>query len=412
MDDYTFRDLTKKIKERVGKKWMQEFIYWLNKEGHPSISLPTLDGYIVGAHGRGKFQPENLEKKRKSIYPLLKQFLSSKENNFFPSYWKIFFFHTIPPNYKTPRLGQGILHIIDDKNIKLFNVNDQDSRGKERGKISLFTDNVMFLDLASIENNESHLHIKINKREYPTEILLGGFTSREKNTITVGTILLEKLELNSENNETTNILSISDPKFTEIDESIRKFLSRKDQNYLKIPHNIYSLKRLKEKISAHRRKRRYETIFYEHRALIVYFSAPYNSISPEKRSKMQDMVKRIIEKLSDYCNPKDFSFYPVYLAGEPEISYNKMQDYLKHTSIFVMFYFDKVSSASLVELGMALSCSKKVCIFCNSQTLPHTIQNMANDAEGVICKVESREEKIYSTILSQIHSYFDDDSFV
>ena len=317
------------------------------------------------------------------------KYLKSKVSNavrFHNTRWYAYFFYNFAEDQA--RLGRAVLSIDGDGHVKLENVKDNVSTNYE-GTFELVGDYVAFYDLEG--NREgAKIHIKILTGEKPREISIGTYTSFERQQVTSGAIVFEHKTDEREILTPGAFTYSKDPEFKNIPEEIRKFLSLKSLNHIKVPQNIYSYIGLQEFNVNYPRRRNKRKLFFDVDEPILFLSSPSYSLQPEKHEQKSAVLNDIISKLRKNLG-RDNIPIQIHYPGSYDVNRGRRRlnsakkaildnfEMLKRTKFFVLIYDSNAVSTSLIELGWALAHCPVVLIFYNEvEGFPEVITTISN----------------------------------
>ena len=336
--------------------------------------------------------------------------VKSNETNFHGTVWELYFFYGL---YKEDTgIGRAALEIDTEGIVHIHNIGNSVSTDYE-GSFNLIDDNVLFLDLQGRPNGRK-IHMKVMTRSSPHELALGSYTSYEKQQIFSGTIIFRKYEGNVQDIE-RGVFAYSKnyDKFSKIPIDVRRFLSLKKENLIKVPNYVNNLKDLKRFHEDYRSNKR--RLFFNVDKPIVFISAPMHSIDKDKYAKNNSIINRIIKELKEDFKSEDIGI-DIQYPGEEQIegrrntrlAKNRIIDNfenLKRVKFFVLIFDSSNPSISLVELGMALVYCKHVMVFyTDKETFPSMLPHLGTSRRlryfvcHYIDSLEQNEDFIFETI--------------
>lgn len=367
-----------KLKE-FDSGWKLKFIAWSKKRDY-NFSSGSITNLLHGGYGGAKgtqYKQELYRKKTSYFIEKTNEYISEEKarrgTSFENTSWYVYFFYPVPPSEKRVRLGRCIIHFSEGRIATLENI-QEDNSGNKKGRYIILNDTI-FIDLEALESKEKQVHIKVNRDAIPSEIMLGGFVSRERRTITVGTLIFRKVNDNEFCHAAALSAQSNRKEFIETPLAIRNYLSSKRMNFSKISNAIYKTSHLTEQIREH--KTNSFTRFFEPENPIIYISSPVTSLTGPQKEINHEKILLLQKNLEDYF--KTYNLESVFLSTKSiyENDYSQVFKYLKKTTFFVFIYPEKVVSNSLVELGIALSHSKRIFLFSPKKVLPEKIGNFA-----------------------------------
>lgn len=355
----------------------------------------------------------NYEYKVEQFYSLAEKFAQSKKSNisnFYGTVWEVYFFYGL---YKSDTgLGRAGLEIDEDGRVHLDNVKEDGVSTDYEGSFSLIDDNVLFLDLRG-EAQGRKIHIKVMTGTSPGELALGAYTSYEKQKVVSGTIVFKKYGGKLEDID-IGIFAYSKnyDKFSKIDIEIRKFLSSKKENFIKLPNHINDIRNLGKFMNEYRTNKK--RLFFNSDKPILYFSSPMY-FAEENYKRSSKIVSEIANDLDKGFENDNLNIQVKdpgkYIEGErrnARLAKNQIIENieaLKGTKFFVMIFDSNEPTLSFVELGIALVQCKHVLVFYTDKKtfpsmLPHlnTSKRLNYFACHYIDSLEANRDFIFDTI--------------
>ena len=291
--------------------------------------------------------------------------------------WFMYFFHN--NNHGDVKLARVTLQLDESGKASLLNIRDGKS-DDYFGKFTLLNNRIGIFDFRGKEQPAKKLHIQTIMGPSPRELSLGIYLTNEHNTVVSGTVALELVA--KENNLDLDPIFLSHKHnwniYQNIPNSIRRFLSRKHLNYLKVPEDVFDSEELNLRLKNHRTNKR--TLFFNVDKPIVFISTPVNSITEEAHSKIKEHISALKSKIEEHL-PEVNVVYP----GEKRRSivekttFLENLEILKHTQFFVLIHSEpEAVSSATIEMSWALVYCKSVIIFHKEGAIPELVPDLHN----------------------------------
>ncbi|MEM6628843.1 MAG: hypothetical protein AAF694_04190 [Bacteroidota bacterium] len=306
--------------------------------------------------------------------------LGKLQDNYLDTTWYVYF---ISAESRFPKIGRTVLRIGDSpekvttESIKSGGFNDYE------GTIEFDkNESYLILNLKSIGTSERWVHVKVDvSTGGRPEIALGQYQNigLAGRSLIFSNVVFEYINPDNEISISPIIVDAGDPQFSEVPLSIQKYLQNVDRNYSEPPSKIYSIQALDDHLEKDIFiKRDRERKIKIHSSLRFVISFPKYSIPEEVfyeryEGPTNELISFFTEKgfevlLKEKDEPR---------SKPPVAQYHKFfSDRIKACDIFIMLYFDRAPSNSLIELGLALELGKEIFIYADEvETLPYTVQD-------------------------------------
>lgn len=409
------------------KNWRKYFVAWCKNNGIENLSSGSISNLINGEYKNKALDDEVIYELNEyrgkvkhfltSLDTYLQEEESEKQYSFENTIWYVYFFYSTPPREQKVKLGRCILH-LKNGTATMSNINDGSAKNKI-GKFEKHND-AIFIDLHTRGARHEHLHIKINRDSIPSELMLGGFVSKEIRTITVGTLVLQRVFDEDKVLESKALCVNDGDGFKAVPLSIRKFLSRKEHNFTKVPNGIFTDKNLDAKIKSHQKG--YQNLFFDTEYPVLYLSSPCTNLAESFNQTNIECIYKLKEQLENEFKTKGLKVIFLEEMNELDSNYHQVLKWLQKTTFYVLIYPEQVVSNALVELGVALTHAKRVFIFAPKSVLPEKIGSFArgskeksfyaieqmkgNDLEKI---AKENYENIFKELKKKIYLYFNDE---
>lgn len=372
---------------------------------------------------------ESFEEKVKELELAILDFIEYRRktiNNFYNTRWYLYSFYSRPSRNVMAALSRVVLSI--DTFGKVYVKNHDGNRDYE-GTFQLVKNRLLFFDLQHIRKSESRVHMKIVSSESPKEISLGGFISYEDESIHSGTCIIEHKGVYKDEPSLLPQLFSTQGKdfFSEVPYPIRRYLSLKSQNHLKIPNDNFTINDLEDFMRNTQQNKK--GLFFDYDNPEVFISSPTDSISPGNHKENSKTISSIINSVKKKLVSSDIHITFKYPGQENEEDVNeeggidriqeyrkriiKVMDDLKRTRFFILIYNEKAISRSLIELGWALAyCKAVLVLYKNDSKFPNNISVLEDSKKLSYFKMypfqdlkENQDQlisKIYYTIIENL----------
>ena len=306
-------------------------------------------------------------------------------------------------------LARAVLHIQDfhsdyELNVKLINSEGgTDYSGTVRLHIS---QNYLIFLLQTQDTKEKNLHINvIIKPEQVSELAVGVYCNiDDAGALRAGSIILECLDEKEKDNSKPMPLYDYTDEYKALDINIKRFLGKKELNYLKVTKGIFNIKGL-ESFFSKQEKKTPKLPATAGDVKKVFLAAPMYSLNFSqalayvtfRREMLQiaAMLERILSSKKQACEvhyvgsermtESDF-FHP---SAALKYSVEKLND----TDCFILIYPENLPSSILVEAGWALAKDKSCLFFVHQNAqLPYMLQNASEYAKVRTVKYNHYEE--------------------
>lgn len=333
--------------------------------------------------------------------------------------WHLYFFHVPRPGRNRAALGRLILKIYEDGAIELKNIKDlADSRDYfgHIHEVKFLGDRFMAMPLNHQDTFDiSFSNILINYSVFEgeiSELMIGDYSNISDRNIETGTVVLQKIPFEAA--ETSKALTyLNGAEFEEIPIGIRQFLSLKKSNFIRLPNEIHTSIALEQFLDTYNinKDRQYHNDFFNVKKPIVFVA------SPSASSENCKIIDGLVHGIKKEENRLEYEYFGDNLKkhkrARGKIVSEEIKEMLNKTTLFVLFYFGDSGkpffSNALMELGYALSYSKKILIFTNIRDFFKEF-HFLNVFEDNLIKVEERldldnkqdQEFMKNTILREL----------
>lgn len=293
------------------------------------------------------------------------------------------YFFDVEDVTKRPGISRAILSIGRNENEAYIKNVDLGLSTDYKGEVSIHASGQhIIFNLKTQKTDEKNLYMNfIISPEVIPPIALGEYCNIDKKgALIAGSLILEHIKDTPNNKEDSEAKTffVDTPEYKDLNPHLRRFLFRKEQNYMKVTTGIFSYKDLEEFFIRQKYKKR--NVNYPDTISGIFVSAPMNSIPEEYPDFRVDVIKLTTEL-------RKLLGCEVYFAGEhltdnresiyPPLSFKRNFNNLEKLDKFILIYHKKITSSVLVEVGWALK-AEKSCIFFvrDEQDLPFLLRNI------------------------------------
>lgn len=298
-------------------------------------------------------------------------------NRFYGKAWYMYFFHYNA--HGRVRLARVVLIISEQGRVEVENLQDHISENYI-GTFQLVNNRTGIFELRGENQHRKKLYIQAIMGAVPTEIALGAYVTYEHNTVVSGTLVLELIQNTKNLDLTPRLLSWKENVeiFDNVNPTIRKFLSVKGMNYIKLPDDVFSLNILESRMDNYKPKKHVQ--FFDPDRPMIFISSPTNSISAEVHAKNSKNILVIKKQIEDAIPEVE-----VYYPGQDQWNTQEHTTYLDHLNMlpYVRFFVlihpePNAASASIIEMSWALIYCKTVMLFYKKGTIPKRTTDLSS----------------------------------
>ncbi|MEO0899392.1 MAG: hypothetical protein AAFY71_23475 [Bacteroidota bacterium] len=309
---------------------------------------------------------------------LEKEKLSERTNTeeFYGYSWLGYFFHS--SIHSEAKMGRIRLTVSRSGEVILHNISGGLSP-TYIGSFNLIRDSIGIFDLRCSEMPSKRLFFQVTMGPSPRELALGIYLSHWNNTsIMSGTIVLELITDTTKNID-SKLLSYrhESEEFFAVDPAIRRYLSRKNLNQIKLPNAVYSKKDLRAMLTKYRTNKR--SLFFNEDKPTLFLSTPTNSISEERFQKNKESIDFILSAIQETIPDLKIIFGGKRRTVIEKTSFLDKMEHMKRTQFFVLIHDSpEAKSASIMELAWALIFCKVVIVFYKEGAIPELLPHLHN----------------------------------
>lgn len=392
-------------KEKIGKGLKRGSIYLLRKQ---------LQEWIE-PKGKVLISAEKISTEYSAELDRIRQFLKVSQlyleemvkDKFSNKTWLFYFLHFGGQHEGDPQLARTILRTKTNNRAEFQNLSVLEDVYSEDhfGTYTFLTDDVAFFDLKAKHSNKV-LHIKTAFRSVEDEIMLGNYTSFDRQRVYSGTVVMQSIPegLIAQKKLTPALLSHRNrpSEYGEVHYGIKSYLRLKSQNYNLVPKPIPTLNGLRDFTEAHPVISNTEKRFLEREKPLVFVATPQTAIiddaKPEKSS-----VGRLIERINVVVEDNNCEL--LHLTDSYEtLKVMEGMKALKATRFFIIIIDDITkASFSVLQLGWSLAFVKRVKVIYKEGTVSEKFQ--ALDQLGVQMTSYTDLNEDFDNILSNVASF-------
>jgi len=319
--------------------------------------------------------------------------ISDKINVFKDSVWIYYYYDEFNG---ISGISTGILSIDSQQVVHIKDMLHE--RGRPvfyTGRVKLAGDNSLLLfELQTRQTRERDLHILVhigNSGSKP-EIALGQYHNLDDNlTIVSGTIVLADTKKDFDAFLPT-FFEKGTAKYHGLKKQVKKYLSEKSGNRIKVPHNIYSYTKLGKWIDD---KNSRHKINVANSAVRTFVSAPITSLSADSFKSFQSKITAVKASLEASCRCNCYcALLKVKSQDEwaEHLLFKQIMEELRHCQLFVMVvppYELERQTSAFIEFGFIYNRKIPVVIFVEkgqgeSVKIPNLLRGAANVSSNFI----------------------------
>jgi len=384
--DLTQEDIAAKLSERGYRISSSELSRAKIDSKSEKLGLPKLkkisaelDKFIADDFGYVyNFEQNIYSKKRQSTETKLKlkEYYNTK-------WWFYSYLHAQSIGNHKDVISKAILHISENGNVELQNINMENSTDYV-GILELLENQVnIVFHLRTKHTHEKNLIINVfigEGRVYP--IATGLYQNIDlKGAVVGGTVIMELIPSNLPAEQLfTDYYELGSEKCkTQLNPLVRQFLASKTQNYIKVTTGLVTYDNIHDFLKKNeiRRKTYVHEGDYDYD---IFISSPMKSLDDQHYTSLRNDIINMIDKLKSACQ-----FDQIYYAGMnldsqekfylPWVTFRVNMAALERSKYIVLIYPEKVVSSVLIEIGWAVKSSKPCLLFVkNRKDLPHIMQ--------------------------------------
>ncbi|MEZ4930475.1 MAG: hypothetical protein R2777_10795, partial [Chitinophagales bacterium] len=291
------------------------------------------------------------------------------------------YFYDEESDTKKRGISRAIMTIGTNTDVYIKNVQTKLS-SDYKGSVDIHSkeDHLIFM-LKTITTGEKNLYMNfIISPEKVPPVAIGAYCNIDKNgALVAGSLILEHIGSKTENTlkMESGMFFPGTKEYNQLNVNIRKFLGRKELNYMKVTKGIFSYTDLADFFVRQEQKKKYT---FKEATNGIFISAPMNSL-PANYPSLREDILLVIAKLKeifkceiyfggmDKARQEDF--------GYPPVSFQENFNTLDKFDKYVLFYPKKVASSVLIEAGWALKAGKNCIFFVHSEDdLPYLFQKI------------------------------------
>ncbi len=356
------------------------------------------------------------EKTSKSFHST--EIIADKLQLYYNTHWALYYYQDSSSHARLrDGISKAILHVLNDGKVEI-----------ENPKLESATDYVGTIELHDNQNNLIfHLRTKDTKeKKFEINLIIGEgkvyslavgqYTNLDsKGAIVGGTVVLEQIDVKSAEQLLQPIFYEfgSQAYKQELNPNIRRFLSDKRMNFMRVTTGIYTNEQLGEFLEKNDVKKKYRN-FIEDCEHDVFISSPMTSVNGDEYINFRTEILKVIDTLKTTCQ-----FSDVYYAGNlldtpekfflPNVTFRVNMMALEKSKYILLIYPKRIVSSVLIEIGWALKSNKPCIIFVRNRVdLPHILQQVGeihdianvsileyNDTSDIIKIIENNGRKLF-----------------